>query len=74
MTRRQEEFKAKVDKMTIAELVIRNIQLEERHLVIMTAWNDKSQSQTNLILKQMYNELWDEYEFVKQRLKEIYKS
>lgn len=74
MTRRQEEFKAKVDKMTIAELVIRNIQLEERHLVIMTAWNDKSQSQTNLILKQMYNELWDEYKFVKQRLKEIYKS
>ena len=69
MTRRQEEFREKVYKMSEAELMIRNIQLEERHQTIFEAWDDKSKSKTNLKLKEMYNKLWDEFEFIKERLK-----
>lgn len=73
MTRRQEEFKEKVRKMTIPELTIRNIQLEERHRVIMEAWEEKSVHKTNLKLKAMYNELWDELTYIRERLYDIYK-
>lgn len=59
-----------INTMSIPELVIREIQLKERHKTIMEAWDDKSNSKTNLKLKTMYNQLWDELEPLQLKLKE----
>lgn len=60
-----------INTMSNTELLIREIQLKERHKTIMEAWDDKSKSKTNLKLKTMYNELWDELEPLQLKLKEI---
>lgn len=60
--------------MSTADLIIRRIQLEERHRTIMEAWDDKSMTKTNKKLRAMYNELWEELEPLQKLLNPIQKQ
>lgn len=56
------------DRKKFYMLTVRRIQLEERHKTIMEAWDEKSKSKTNLKLKTMYNDLWEELNYINEQL------